>query len=256
MKKDDFWAFFALLGGGAAFCLRLAHLRTGFEPNTGLPISGICRAWLPPAFLLALAAVFFLRSRRLPSKRTGFPASFHSASLPFLPVAAIGAALVLLSGGWEIFHALTSPVPAPAELALGVCSVLSFPCLLAALFAVRRSQDGRLAKLLLLLVAALTLRVILAYRANSVNPVLSAYYPNLLALSALILAFFHLTAFAFQDGSARRFFWSAAMAVVLGGMAQADALALSVRLLYSGCGLTLLGFLGMLRSAAQTTPEA
>ena len=40
MKKSMLWPLIALVGGGAAFVLRLLQRSTGFEADTGLPIPG------------------------------------------------------------------------------------------------------------------------------------------------------------------------------------------------------------------------
>ena len=63
MKHRFFIPALSVCFGAAGFLLRLLQNRTGFEPDTGLPIPGSVPAILLPILLMAAAAVgiFFLR---------------------------------------------------------------------------------------------------------------------------------------------------------------------------------------------------
>ena len=69
MKKYQAVSLTALAGGAAAFVLRLAQNRTGFEADTGLPVAGNPFALLLPVFLAALALEIYLLTRRLPGEK-------------------------------------------------------------------------------------------------------------------------------------------------------------------------------------------
>ena len=98
--------------------------------------------------------------------------------------------------------------------------------------------------LLLLPPAALVIRLVLTYRLDSVNPVLAAYYVELLALVFLTLGFYRLSSFAYKAGRTRRFALYTSAAVVLCLAALADSgCTFPARLLYAGGAVTLLGFL-------------
>ena len=56
MKKSMLWPLIALVGGGAAFVLRLLQRSTGFEADTGLPIPGNLPAVLLVVWFVVLAA--------------------------------------------------------------------------------------------------------------------------------------------------------------------------------------------------------
>ena len=112
----------------------------------------------------------------------------------------------------------------------------------------RRRERETLRKLpaaiTLIPVGALVIRLVLTYRIDSVNPSLSMYYVELLALVSLTLGFYRLSSFAFQAGQTRRFSLYAGASAVLCIASLADGSAyLSSMLLLAGGGLTLMGFL-------------
>jgi hypothetical protein len=132
------------------------------------------------------------------------------------------------------------------QLMLGVLSVVCALCLLRAVLACSSRKGGLLNvdTELLVVPVVLVIRLVLAYRKVSVNPVLSAYYVELLALVFLILGFYRLAAFAVGVGCTGRFTWYAGMATVCALAALTDnRTELAVPLLYMGGALTLLGFL-------------
>lgn len=264
MKKHVCLPLAALAGGGAAFALRLLQNRTGFEADTGLPVPGDPYRCALIALLLALAVLFLLLVRRLPEDRSpAFPASFATASPALLTLPVAGVFLMGASGALEIVFgflgsrtsALTgsgmvvlwqggSPVTA---LLLGLLSLASAVCLFPAAAACRR-REGAAEKpfssaLLLVPTVCLVVRLVMAYRVDSVDPSLSAYYVELLALAFLTLGFYRLSSFAFQAGQTRRFALYALPAVTLSIATLADGHGLTGSLLYAGGALVLLGFL-------------
>ena len=99
------------------------------------------------------------------------------------------------------------------------------------------------------------MRLVLTYRVDSVNPSLTMYYVELLALVFMTLGFYRLSSFAFQAGRTRRFGLYAAASLVLCAASLADGSAyLSTLLLYAGGALTLTGFL-LLRIADSLEAE-
>ena len=103
-------------------------------------------------------------------------------------------------------------------------------------------------------VLAMAVRLVLAYRVDSVNPALEAYYVELLALVFLNLAFYRFSSFSFDAGRTRRFALYACCAVVLCLAAFCDSSSLSARLLEIGAGLCVLGFL-LLHLTAASAPS-
>lgn len=266
----------ALAGGAAAFVLRLLQVRTGFEAETGLPIPG--NPWGPVliVLLLLLAAGLALLAWKLPQEPAapGFPQAFSTTSTGTLTVLILGVFLLGVSGVLDLFSGLRAGAPMPADaylmtadgiskdgfssaehLILGVLTLLSAVSLFPAAAACRRpgsheSSDAPRktvqGSLLLVPVICLVIRLVLVYRVDSINPVLSDYYLELLALVFLTLGFYRLSSFAFGAGRTDRFALYAGLAVVLSLGELADGFGssqLPITLFHAGGALTLLGFL-------------
>ncbi|MDD3347447.1 hypothetical protein [Oscillibacter sp.] len=277
MKKQYLLPLSAVAGGIVALFLRAAQNRTGFETETGLPIPGSLPGIALPVLLAALALLFFLLSRRLPSEGAPGPAlpadfSTRDARLLALPVA--GSFLIALSGTLDLLSGfgllggisaasadtLTTGFSPRSHLLMGLFSLAAAAGLFLSAAACRRQGRRENAPVLagtwlLVPVAALVVRLVLTYRACSVNPSLEAYYVELLALVFLTLSFYRLSSFAFQAGQTRRFALYVCAAVVLCIAAVADTAKQPGSLLaYLGSGATLLGFL-LLRLSAPPSFE-
>ena len=235
MKKYVLWPLLAAIGGVGAFLLRLLQRSTGFEVDTGLPIPGNLYAILLVAWFVVLAAVCLLAARPLlPADREDpplFPAGFSVASPGLLTPAVMGLFLLAASGvldllfGFSGASALTGSgetvtvfVTAQGSqlfsgrehLVVGLLSLLSAASLLPAVPACRIRPEGGARKpfqspLLLVPVCCLVVRLVLTYRVVSVDPSLTDYYTELLAVVFLALAFYRLSSFAFRAGRTRRF---------------------------------------------------
>ena len=266
----------ALAGGAAAFVLRLLQVRTGFEAETGLPIPGNPWGVMLVVLLLLLTAALALLAWKLPQEPTapGFPQSFSTTSTGTLTVLIMGIFLLGVSGVLDLFAGMRSGVVLPADayavtaggtstggfstvehLVLGLMSLLSAVSLFPAAASCRRpgSHEPSAAPrrtvqgtLLLVPVVCLVIRLVLVYRVDSINPVLSDYYPELLALVFLTLGFYRLSSFAFGAGRTDRFALYAGLAVVLSLAELADGFGssqLPITLFHAGGAVTLLGFL-------------
>ena len=100
--------------------------------------------------------------------------------------------------------------------------------------------------LLLVPVVCFVIRLVLVYRVDSINPVLSDYYLELLALVFLTLGFYRLSSFAFGAGRNDLFALYAGLAVILCLAELADGFGssqLPITLFHAGGAVTLLGFL-------------
>ena len=250
MKKFLLFPALTLAGCAAAFILRLLFCRTGFEVATGLPIPGNPYGIVLIGLLVILAAAFWFCSRRLPDEKEAAPATFSAAfsttSAALLTVPVTGIFLLAASGLYTIYLGLLV-APSRLEIVSGVLTLLTAACLFSAVPSCRRRDTGESSawngNILLIPVCCLVVRLVLTYRAASINPSLSAYYVEILAVVFLTLAFYRLSAFAFQVGRTRRFFLYAMSAAVLCAAALADGEGLSTGLLYMGGALTLLGFM-------------
>lgn len=262
----------AALGGAAACVLRLLQNRTGYEPDTGLPIPGSLATLALAALLVCLGIALLLTARMLPAEEDPGPAlpkdfSTGSAGLLTLPVCgvfllALGALADLADGVRMLPEGIVSSQYAiygilregglgyssRGQLLMGALELAAAASMFPVLAGCRRREGGPTrrapAAITLAPVAALVVRLVLTYRIDSVNPSLSMYYVELLALVFLTLAFYRLSSFAFQAGRTRRFALYAGASVVLCVASLADGSAyLSSMLLYAGGAATMLGFL-------------
>lgn len=292
MKKQLLLPLAALAGGAAALVLRLLQNQTGFEAATGLPVPGNAPGLALAVLLVLLAAVMLLLVRLLPAEDEDgpfFPEDFRtvSAGLAALPI--MGIFLMAVSGGLDILlgTALLGPAgleeiggadgPAvywfagttaaasgltltpKARTLMGALTLAAAVCLFPAAACCRRRPGAqpRTANPAFLLVppVCLVARLVLAYRVDSVNPALQAYYVEILALVFMTLAFYRLSSFAYHAAKSRRFALYAGAAVALCVAALADGEGVSALLLYAGGALTLLGFLLLWLTGGQSVAE-
>lgn len=288
MKKPLLLPCIALAGGAAAAVLRLLQNRTGFEEGTGLPIPGNLPATALVFLLIALAAIMILLTARLPEDPApAFPSDFSARDSRLLAIPMAGLFLMGISGVLDLITGLgltetliqgvvsaadptgmTTVVgfssfdgySSQAHLILGVLDLLSAAGLFFAVCACgTKRRHNRLrfnGTWLLAPVLAMAVRLVLAYRADSVNPALEAYYVELLALVFLNLAFYRFSSFAFGAGRTRRFALYAGCAVVLCMASISDARSLSALLLELGAGLCVLGFLLLHLTTAPAAPPS
>lgn len=278
MKKNLAFPLLALLGGCGAFALRLLQRRTGFEPETGLPIPGCLWGGLLTGTLILAAVLALLLTRTLPAapRGTSFSQALSTRSTGVLCLLTGGVFLLAVSGvgelleglgissilsrktGVDISSGLVWPGVSRSGAVLGLLSLLSAACLFSAALNCRQGGRRQLngpqaapfhGALLLVPPVHLVVRLVAAYRTYSIDPVLSGYHVELLALILLTLAFYQLSAFAFQAGRPRRFSLWAALAVLLCMATLADRHPLHAVLLYVGSALVLLAFLLMCRQA-------
>ena len=270
MKLRHRLAAVAVAGGCAAFVLRLAQNRTGFEPVTGLPIPGSAASLALLALLAVLTVILGALAAALPKKaEPAFPADFTAQSSALLTLPVAGSLLMALSGVADLAEGLgagslltavrsgdgsayvltaalgsdLSALSARTQLLTGALTLFAAAGLLLSAAACRRGGAFQ-RELLLPAPAALVVRLVLIYRIDSIDPVLWDYVVELLALVFLTLGFYRLSSFAFGGGRTGRFAFCAGEAVVLCLCALADGSAyLSSLLLYAGGALTLLGFL-------------
>lgn len=278
MKKHLFFPILALLGGGFGFILRFLQNRTGFEHQTGLPISGDPLAILLPVVLALLAAACLFFARRLPGETAGafptFREHFSPSAASAVPVLC-GLTLWLLSGVLGVLsvdrgitvgglYFPTAPSAMNLDIIVHALTAVSACCLLpAAAGMVPRKNvsdkksltDVTVGNMILLPVVFLVLRLALSYREMAINASQQTYYVDLLALMFLILGLYRLSSFAFRCGSTRLFTIYNTMGTVLCLTALADSAPTADRLFLAGGAALMLGFLAG-RLAAPMTPPA
>lgn len=253
MKKQHLPTLITAAAAVVAFALRLLQNLTGFD-ELGLPVAGNFAAIALPVFLIAAAAALFLLSRRLPQgEAPRFPADFSTDNAALLTLPIMGIFLMLASGvlgAAAIFLPDVIPsadgVSQSMQLIFAATAILPAVTLLPAAAACRKKQDAPDKEfdgtLLLAAPVCLVVRLVLTYRIYSVDPSLTAYYVELLALVLMALAFYRLASCAFDAGRTDRVSFCCGAAVMLCAAALADGGDLSSLLLYAGGALALLGF--------------
>lgn len=268
MRRYAVFPILALGGGCAGFALRLLQWRTGFEPDTGLPIPGTPYGIVTAVLAAAVMALCLLLRKKLPEEKAGaplFPNSFSTSDAGLLTLLVTGVFLMAVSGLADMAAGLgIQGLPgmdilfSRRELLIqGVLTLAASVCLFSPIPACRRRQGESprpfSGALLLTPVVCLVVRLVLVYRQDSANPVLAAYWVELLALVLVILALYRLSAFAYGAGRTRRFVLYAVPAVLLCLAALADGGPLSSLLFNGGAALILTGFL-LLRLTALSRP--
>lgn len=239
---------FAVIGGGVLACmLRIQEARTGFEPETGLPIAENLWRILLPVALIALIIVFFLILRKTapgpqPSSSSFTDCFRASSALSFLPLVAL--LPILYSGvssimAFRISREWTDALCAATAL---VMAASLFPMARWFAFPGHNDADGLSfsPNLLLFPPVALVVRFVAVYRVVSINPVLAAYWPEFLALAAITLAFYRLAGFDFQRGNTWIFLFWSALAVALSAAGWFDpGISVADKTFLGGCGFFL-----------------
>ena len=257
--------------GAAGFALRLLQNRTGFEPDTGLPIPGNIPAMALPALLvLAAVAVYLLACRCLPQKaeEKSFGELFRLEDKGGLSAVLAGGCIMAASGVLELLDTVGGSAAAVSAdgmevvavgagtggsgMAIGVLSAAAGIYLVAGAILCRKEHTQPL--ILLAVPVCLLVRLILVYRLRSTDPVLADYYLEILGLMFLILAVYRLSGFAVQMGRPRLFAFYAGVTAVLALMMLPDGVSSAVLLMLGGA-LALTGFQWMLQADAAVRPS-
>ena len=261
MKHTGALPLVTAAGGAAAFSLRLAQMRTGFSPETGLPVAGELHGRLLTALILAFTALLAVLVQPLPSRRPEPRPLEEVFSAPgAAPLLYAGAALLALAGAaWDcsvlrgnvVIHGGAARwialLSGGVMLAAGICLL---PAVSAACGGRRAGKSRVPPALFLPAPAAAVLHLVLIYRLRSSAPGLSAYAVELLAVCFAAAALCRLAGFAFDDGCVRTFAFLAGETVIFCAAALADRRSAGESAFFGGCLLLFLGLLFALRTGA------
>ena len=279
MKDQKSLTAVMLAGGVVALALRLWQQMSGFEADTGLAVPGHPAGTALAAVLGVVALALLMLRRKLPGEKDGraFEQVFATESAARLTLVVMGVFLMAGAGALQVLFAvmgggLESVIQgdgmvavvwmgsvSPRELLiLGVMAVVSAVSLFPAVAACRHGKlnTGSFnGNCLLIPVICMVVRLVMLYRIDSVNPVLQAYYVELLAVVLAAMAFYQLAGFAFGQGAPRWYGLCSGLAVVLCMTTLGDAHDVSGTLFYAGCALSVLGF-WLLYGQETALPEA
>ena len=230
---------FPVVLGAAGFLLRLLQQETAFASDTGLEIPGTPISYAVALYLAAAGVYLLVRAMgREAGDKLDLAEGFRTPPQQMLPMLVAAAMLVAVGGGLLGYGGLRSGDALSA--ALGVVAVIAAVCLFCALTCWRRGGNcgGFLTVPALLCVVWL----LITYRQYADDPVLEAFYVQILAIAAFTYGFYQVAAYGFALGNRRTTGFILPAAVVLGLTALGDALSLGLICLYVGCTVVLYGF--------------
>lgn len=255
MKKEILLPAAAVAGGAAGFVLRTWELSTAFEPDTGLPISGVPATYLLAALTAAMVLVLAVLCRDSYERISREDDSaFAAPGLPVYPAAAGLSALLLLAGGlalgWDFLHGASAVFTHPI---LAVLAVVSGVCLL--LLAKSRFHGvprPRYDFLQLMPAYTCCVWLVSSYQMRAGDPVQLDYIYQLAAIIASLLGLYYCAGFSFGKGKPFQACLFSLLGVYGSIVTLADGHDLANTLLYLSAILYLLVSAAvLLRSAAQ-----
>lgn len=257
MKKKNFLRAGRLwLEGVVLFLLRLAQLRTGFDPATGLALPSLAGRCLWIALLLCFGADAVLCAFRPGDGKRSFPCCFRPPEGPLLGGLTAGGFLLMAGSALLLFQSLPPQGAAALSTAAGVLGIAGGAGLL---LLVKELRGGGTPSVLPLTPVMFfsVLFLLTVYFPEESNPVLDRFYP--LVLGAAIAAYFlyQFSGFFKEEGNLRWFGLTGSLTVIACLTAAADCLGDLGRLLvYLGFALTATVVLLLEREEPLPEPES
>ena len=217
MQKKFLPPLLALIAGGAGFALRRWQLATGFEPDTGLAISGAPAAWAVAGFSLLAALLFLLLSWR-EEKRLSWETAYAAGQQNTLAVTTLllSAMLLLASGGVEIitrsvngiityegetpFARVASAILPPLRIGL---SLGALPCVFLWARAIFRREGGKENLATLEPCILYCVWLISTYQTRAADPVVQGYLYEVFAIVTSLLGLYFIAGPSFRNGKPR-----------------------------------------------------
>jgi hypothetical protein len=245
MKKGGFFSLLVLVAGIAGAVLRRLERQTGFEPETGLAISGnvfaICLIGLSGAvFLFLLFVMLCIRHQPL----FWYDRASLTESPVFFALYCVAAALVAIGGVLFVGKAIAGPGVLTTKLILGLFAIgagLSLAWTAKGNYGQR--EKGRYRLRLLIPPFFCCYWLILAYEGHAANPVVLQYVYELFAIICGVLAFYFISTFDYGQAKVKPALLFGWMACYFSIVTLADGHGPETMLLYIGFTLYLLVYL-------------
>lgn len=238
MKKQWLAPALAVVGGAVGFGLRKWQLVAGFEPDTGLAVSGspATLALIIWSMAVVLGMLLLCMDRKGP--RTCPKAFQAKGNSLFLTACVLGAFLLLVSAGAEgitLTASYKSFLYTDNTWAAQVSSKLlpplrvllclgGFPCTL--LWVKRLSREegpGRESLAILELCILFCAWLVSDYQVRAADPVIQDYVYEVLAIAAALMALYYIAGYSFQTGKPRRTVVTCLMAAYFSLVTLADS---------------------------------
>ena len=235
----------SLAVGAVGYFLHAFHLRAAFDPVTLLPLGGSA-SWLMTLYLAA--AVILCLAWGLPGRgrRVSEIQGFDVPQGPALYLVTAGGFLTMLSGAFSCVEIFRQGMGGQLiALGLGLLAVLSGCAVVGDLVLRRRGQENK--QIMMGPVLFYVLWLLTTYRTYAAYPVTSYYFIQILAVAALVYAFYLVSGWRCCGEAHAAARVALPLAVILCCTALADPLGWPERGLYAGSAVTLLGYLATLR---------
>ncbi len=251
-KKSFVFCGLALIFGCFGAFFRWLQNANAFEPETGLSITGSFWNWGMVVFLVVCAAGLYLLLRPLQKLETAgnYPDAFRGGPA-ICSVSAIASAALIVTGGILAAAASARTIsggtfsrtasPYIFDLVEAGFAIIAAACIF---FILRGVNSAGKVKGGILAVPTLYLcmRLIGEYKVCASDPVIWHFAIRILAVCAMLLAFYYLTGFAFGKAKPIRALYFSLLAVVLCVTTFADSISLAYHLTSAGISLALLTF--------------
>lgn len=222
-KKFWFLPVATAVMAAASALVRRWHLKTAFEPETGLMIPDCLSTYLLVGLVAAGALAFlWLAWRSEGTYPNSYLHSFHAPHPLALAAGLMAAVLLVAAGCLGIMGYISHSHRQLSRLALGAALL---PCGLCVAEITRRNfvgdtRRGRLSALLLAPGYCGCLWLLQAYQSHTANPVILDYVFLLLGIVAATLAVYYQASFSFEGPRPRRakFFSAVAVELLVVGM--------------------------------------
>ncbi|MEG1579083.1 MAG: hypothetical protein RRY64_00920 [Oscillospiraceae bacterium] len=200
MRKEFLLPGGAVVLGIGGFFLRGWELRTAFEPDTGLAVSGmpatVCLIGL--SILVALAAIVLAYTYRKTDFSPDYDSAFFAPHPLYFAAMLLAAALVLaagLLGMWQYFNHMYVQIVRFVFSIFCVMMAASYFIMASSNFRGRR--EGQYSLYLLIPAFGSCLWLLVTYLIQSGNPVMLEYVYGILAVISAVLSTYFVTGFAF-----------------------------------------------------------
>lgn len=196
---------------GAFF--RWLQNQVSFEADTGLAVTGTIWPYLVAAWIAVAAVVLWVQCLRLKNQqRMHQPETFAEAfggSNRITIAAAWFCGIIMVAGGCILLLSLHSA--GEQVMLLRILAVLAMVSGVAFPLQVRNAEpepSAAVAAMAVLPIVLFALWLIVSYKVNIVNPSISAYAVEILALCAATIGFYQIAGFAFgRPKAVRSVFW-------------------------------------------------
>ena len=231
----------AFVAGIFGFFLRWLQNLNGFD-DKGLPVAD---AKITTVFLAysAIVVIFFLLEEKLFFKKLNrSPLASEAMANPGFIIRALGilvAAALIIGSLVFMFSSDFARFPGMQRLtgALGIFAGICFPFILSG----KNEKDGGYGSLACLVpVLFCCLWLVTAYRVQAENPIRWVYAPAILAIIALLVAFYYVAAYFYGRAKPGRCIFALQMAVYLSMVTLIDSHSLGELLLFGSCAAACL----------------